>query len=504
VLSSWAVTAANIGYVFLVTPIVVRTLGQEGYGVWSFLNGLLGYTNLLFLGVGSALVRYVAAFSATGDQPSINRLTSVATTIFAAIGLSAVVVFAGLSLVVEDLFADGLTMVSSSAAAWTCAMLGVQVFCFFLATSFNATLVGRDRYDLANLSRIVSVVLRFVLVTLALSGDRPLIRLAVLTTIASFIDVVVVMRLAHRLDPHLSVRVARPRLDELRLLYGFGAPAFVIVLSSRLISYTDTTVIGMMLGASDVALYAVPLQLVEYAQLAFGAYAGVLLSRLSVLNTLGAIEEMRAAYGTALRITALLAAFVLTNLLWAGPAFVDLWLGPSYGAASRWVLVWLVAAAFLHVFTTAVAMPFYHALKLLARPAQVLLIEALLNLVLSVLLVRRLGISGVALATFLPACVSAVILPRILARSLTVSAGTNVLRAAVPALALALAVSVVHAALGGFALHSYSSIAIRIVATVPAAAAVSVVVAGREDRNAVRRRASRLMDALRNRGRGGR
>jgi O-antigen/teichoic acid export membrane protein len=499
VLSSWAVTAANTGYVLFVTPIVVTALGQEGYGVWSFLNGLLGYTNLLYLGVGSALVRYVAAFSATGDQAGINRLTSAATTIFAGIGLSAVLMSVGLSFVVDDLFAEGLTSVSSSSAAWTCVMLGVQVCCFFVATSFNATLLGRDRFDLANLSRIASVFVRFVLVTLAVSGNRPLVRLAVVTTVASLIDVVVVMFLARRLDPDLSVKVTRPRLDELRLLYGFGLPAFVIILSSRLISYTDTTVIGMLLGASDVALYAVPLQLVEYAQVAFGAYAGVLLSRLTVLATLGAMEDMREAYATALRVTAFLAALVLTNLLWVGPAFVDLWLGSRYGPASRWVLVWLAAAAFLHVFSTAVAMPFYQALKVLARPAQVLLVEALLNLVLSVLLVRRLGISGVALATFLPACVSAIILPRILGRSLQLRISRTVIRAAVPAVALALLVSSVHAALGVIALDSYLSVAIRVVATMPAAALVAVVITSREDRRNVRRRAARLVDAVRGR-----
>ena len=82
VASSWAVTASGVAYALFITPVVVKALGQEQYGVWSFLNGLTGYSSLLYLGVGSALVKYIATYSASHDQAAINRLTSVAVTIF--------------------------------------------------------------------------------------------------------------------------------------------------------------------------------------------------------------------------------------------------------------------------------------------------------------------------------------------------------------------------------------------------------------------------------------
>jgi peptidoglycan biosynthesis protein MviN/MurJ (putative lipid II flippase) len=167
--------------------------------------------------------------------------------------------------------------------------------------------------------------------------------------------------------------------------------------------------------------------------------------------------------------------------------------------ASRWVLVWLSAAAFVRVFSTAVAMPFFHALKILARPAQVLLLEAFLNLVLSLLFVHRLGINGVALATFLPGCVSVLILPRILARSLGLKEGRTVVQAVVPALALALTVSAVHLALGGVPLPSYLSVAVRILLTLVPAALITVVTSSRVDRQNAQRTASRLVDVLKSR-----
>ena len=93
VATSWAVTASGVVYALFITPVVVKALGQEQYGVWSFLNGLMGYSSLLYLGVGSALVKYIATYSASHDQASINRLTSVAVTIFAGLGGIALLVF---------------------------------------------------------------------------------------------------------------------------------------------------------------------------------------------------------------------------------------------------------------------------------------------------------------------------------------------------------------------------------------------------------------------------
>ena len=72
--------------------------------------------------------------------------------------------------------------------------------------------------------------------------------------------------IAYRLVPRLSVRLVRWRLDELRMLYGFGLPSFFIMFAVRLVSFSDTTIIGIMLGASSVAIYSLPLQLMEYAR----------------------------------------------------------------------------------------------------------------------------------------------------------------------------------------------------------------------------------------------
>ena len=486
VASSWAVTAANVLYAVSITPVVVRALGTEQYGVWSFLSGLTGYSSLLYLGVGSALVKHVAAASASNDDSAINRFTSVGVTMFAGLGALSLVLFAAFSPAVPEAFANGLPEDVATSASIACALLGVQILCFFVTTGFMAALLGRDRFDLANLAQIGTVLLRWALVSSAIAGERPLVRLAVIVTASSVVELALVSALAYRVNRSLRVAPTWPQRQELQTLYGFGVPAFLINVSFRLISYTDTTVIGTIVGASSVAFYALPLQLVEYSRVVIAGYANVLLPRLTMLHVRGDREALQRAFLLNLRIASLIAAFVLTNLVWLGVPFLELWAGPRYGEPARWVIIWLAAAAFLHVFTTIAPMPFYQSMHVLGRPARVLVIEALLNLALSIVLAHRFGIEGVAAATLMPACLSFVLLSGVLPRRLNVATSTWVRSAMVPALTLAVCVSVCQWLMAGsMASPSFAALVLRTIGTVPAAAAVILASASRDERRAL-------------------
>ena len=73
VLTNWLGIPISLAYGLIITPIIVRALDTELYGVWSFLNGLLMYSDLLYVGLGSALIKYVAQHRANDDQHNGRR-----------------------------------------------------------------------------------------------------------------------------------------------------------------------------------------------------------------------------------------------------------------------------------------------------------------------------------------------------------------------------------------------------------------------------------------------
>ena len=113
-------------------------------------------------------------------------------------------------------------------------------------------------------------------------------RLAVFMAATSVVELLVARTLGVSRRPVTPRGRHPPRAEELRILYGFGVPAFLITFSLRLISYTDTTVIGVVLGAASVGLYSLPLQIIEYTRLAvIGLLRASCLARITVLHATG-------------------------------------------------------------------------------------------------------------------------------------------------------------------------------------------------------------------------
>jgi O-antigen/teichoic acid export membrane protein len=483
ILSNWITMGLTIVSTFFITPIVVSALQKEMYGVWSFLNGLLAYSDLLYLGLGAALIKNVAAYRAKSDQGGLNRLASVVVTIYVALGLISVGSFAVLSMWVPQFFAQPLSVQARSSAETACLLLGVQLLFNFVGSGFAGILYGLDRVDLINVVRIISLVGRSVAIIALIDGAHSLVTLAWITAATAAFEAVGVACLAFWVDRTLVLRPVVPRLGELRFLYTFGLQSVVVIFATTLISYTDTTVIGVTLGAASVAVYSLPLQLIEYVRIAARSTSGVLLPRLTVLSSRGDMSGLQSAYVTGNRCILFLTAFMTANMMVLGSPFLDIWIGTGFGDQVQWVIVCLALATLLHIFSVVIPYSFYQAMDVLGVPAKVLLAEALANCCLSLFLAPRFGIVGVAVGTLIPAVtVSCLMLPPFLWRKLSVPASV-VWSGIVPSVVLLVVVTGVQWGLG-FVLGegSYLVLAARVALTVPLLVLIFVLLFPTEDR----------------------
>ena len=92
VITNWVATFINVGLSFALVPLVVRTLDKELYGVWTFLNGLTVYSNLIYMGLGSAFMKNFSEARGRGDTPALTRLLGVALSLYTCLGAFCLVV----------------------------------------------------------------------------------------------------------------------------------------------------------------------------------------------------------------------------------------------------------------------------------------------------------------------------------------------------------------------------------------------------------------------------
>jgi O-antigen/teichoic acid export membrane protein len=206
---SWNYLEAGVGLVvyFFLTPIVVDALGAVGFGMWVLLNAILFYLKFLDLGFYNALVKYVAECSERRDWPTVNGL--IATTI-AVLLIAGVVALFGSGLVAWLLVPNVFNVPAENVAELQLAtlLIGIDLLIAFPASALNAVLEGRQRFDVLSGISIplrIAGALATVLVLDAGYGVTALVGIAVAVTVA---DAVACRALIGRLFPEIRLSVA--------------------------------------------------------------------------------------------------------------------------------------------------------------------------------------------------------------------------------------------------------------------------------------------------------
>jgi O-antigen/teichoic acid export membrane protein len=239
---------------------------------------------------------------------------------------------------------------------------------------------------------------------------------------------------------HPEIRIT-PALAGWATLRRSGRPAayyFLMQIAALVVMGTDNIVISVFLGVGSVAPYAVAFQLYALAIAALWSGIDVLLPFFARWGAERDANRLRWAYIRATKYS--MAGTVLAAILLAvyGGAMIGWWVGPSLVVGHRVVLVFCAMLL--------LATPIHSAALVLAglgahrAPAIGGAIEAVLNLVLSILLVQRLGVFGVALGTLVAGAVAnGWIAPRAACRELGIRlshyAGETILPSLLPALA---------------------------------------------------------------------
>ncbi len=417
VFSTWAnffITAATS---LVLAPFLVHRLGNDGYGLWSLYMAFTGYFTLIDFGVSPAIVRYASKYAAIEDGEAEHRILATGLVFFALASVVVMAIVAGATLGYASLFPEpGVPLPIARA---TFLLVGLDFALNLPFSVFQGVLLGHQRYLALQGINIVVRLLRFGLV-LALMSEGPggLVLLAAVFLSTSLLRDAGLYRAATR-SLGAPIRLKNFRKAAVRDLLDYSVPAFVISISIRLMAYTDSMVIGYAIGVGAITYYALAASLVDYVQEIGWGLAGVLVPVVSGHEALDQVGPIRKRYLQFTRYCVFLMTPIVAISFVLGRSFFIRWVGPDY-ALSADILAILVSGMAVFV----ILMPAQAVLKGMSRHrylARLLVVEAVLNLVLSLYLARDYGVVGVALGTLIPRlAVSGVVLPVIMLRLLDI------------------------------------------------------------------------------------
>ena len=415
-----------------VAPVVLHHLGAAQYGVWAVATAAVSTGGVIASGFGDANIQHVASRRGLGEQgalePAVRSLMGINLVLGAALATAGWMLS---PLAAAHVTAAGAELRQS--CLWSLRIASVLMLMRAIESVCISTQRAFERYGAAvRVSVLARLLALAVAAGLTLAGGNVV---AIMAATGLLMTAALGLQLAE-LKLLLGVKSLMPAFDReaMRVLLGFGTFSWLQAVSGVIFTQVDRLMLGVSLGASAVASYALCAQL---AQPIFGfAAAGLhflfpyLANRRAARGSKGAGSSLLGPVLIAFACNLAYVAVASGALLLFGDFILRTWAGAAIARSASPVLqviVWSSALLGLNVTAT-------YALMALGRMRIVTwfnLAGGGIMLLLMVYLTPRMGIRGVALArlsyALVPLCLYLPLCRHVFGKS-TVSAGAPALR----------------------------------------------------------------------------
>lgn len=330
-------------------PLVVRGLGEAGYGVYALVTAIVGYFAVMDINLTAGSVKYIAQHRANGDQDRIAETVSFGLATYAGIGLAGGLgIYCSAATLVETVFAVPPAL--HHEATSTLQLAALAFLCGQLQIYLNSVPQSLLRYDISGrLEMVLGTLLPLATVgVLALGHD--LFEVILLRVIASSLHGLLLWRAMLRLLPGWrwrwpagGARAALLRFSGWSCLARFAALSY---------AHADKLVIGALVGVSGLAYFAVAATLANRVLGLGFRLSAVLFPATSALAARGELARLAALYLKATRyVTYLNGAILVLVAVFAYP-LLGYWMSAAFARHGATILALMACSQFVDSLTS--------------------------------------------------------------------------------------------------------------------------------------------------------
>ena len=396
--------AAEMLVGLLVLPFNIAHLGKAAYGLWMLTASITAYFSVLDLGYSGAIVKFVAQYRAKRDVRALNEVLSTTFYLFATLGAVAYLVAIVVAVYLDRIF--HLTPDQVHLGRIVLLVISVNVSAGMACSVFGGVINGFQRYDLNNVVGTASTVVSAIINVVVLSLGYGLIELVVATTIVRVMTYSIYRANAYRVFPGLRLRLrsfSRARLREVTM---FSVYMALIDWANKLNYSVDALVIGVFLNTSAVAVWSVGQRLAETSQRLTNQLNDVLFPTVVDNDASSRLARLQSIFLIGTRLSLATVVPIGGALMLMATPLVQAWVGPDFAGSA--IVVQLLALTVIMRVGNATASTVLKGAGRHRLLSVCSVVTALVNLSLSVAIVGRLGLTGVALGTLVPVGVAAI------------------------------------------------------------------------------------------------
>ena len=376
-------------------PVILRFIGIEGYGVWAFIQVFVNYGWALNSGIDTTITKYTAEYKAREDHQKIAKLFNTFFFVYSLL----FIVFCIFVFIFQNWIIDIFMKTDKIPRTEIAFALVLYAAAFAIKSIFKtypSFFNGLERMDLTNKVEMLSFLCIFIFSILFLFLGWGIKGLAVANAISTLITTVIYMVVCKKVAPYLKLNpflFSFSIISEVRKFIIYGAIGGV---TSMAHFQLNKLIISYFLGLKYLTYYDLGHKLVSAAFGFLCSFISPIMPAASGVYASMGIKKLREVYETTLKYLALMSApvFLFTSVFANNIIFV--WLGLGYEEAA-FVLRFL-SIAYLILILTGPGASILTGMGIPELPFYGGLLTAVTNVTLSLLLVVKIGLTGIIIS----------------------------------------------------------------------------------------------------------
>ncbi len=385
----------KLGLMFVVTPLMVKYLSQQDYGLWLLTLSIISYFYLLDIGISLSGSRFLGRALGANDPKDFQSLVSTFFRIFNRIGLIAAAATFALMAILR--WIPGLGE-SAATARWLVLGFGLATAVRFWTRIFQLILKSHVRYDLIGIATITKTAVQGGLIIYFLQAGHGLITLLCIHIGTDLIEHALLILFARKVSPEVRISGKHHNSEKTPELLKYNLSTTATIVGENLRNGIDPLIVSHVSGLASVPVYSIGTRFFTYFQDLINAVFGG--NFVAAFSQLAGRDDGSLLKQRFLEVTKLSVAVACTGsafILIYGAAFIERWVGPEFSDSAQ--VLWILA---LPIMLSLMQYPVWGLFYSSGKQHQLAIMTfagGLFNLTVSLALASKIGFFGVVWGT---------------------------------------------------------------------------------------------------------
>ena len=392
----------------LYTPLLIRMLGQNEYGLYSLVYSVRGYLTVLDLGFGNAIVVYTAKYRAKKKYDEERNLYGMFFLFFCIIAVIVALIGTLLHFNVDNLFGNTLTNGEIEKAKIMMMILTFNLVITFVFNIFSSIITAYEKFIFQKIIAILNTLLiPILMIPLLFLGFKSVTMCLIVTLVNSLIMISNYLYCKNKLNIVIKFKGFDKKI--IKEIFGYSFFIFLGVIVDKVNWSVDHFILGSISGTIAVSLYSVASQINTLFINLSTAISSVLLPKITKMvaaNSSG--EELTNEMIKVGRIQYFIIFLLISGFILFGKNFIIMWGGNDYITSYYIALVLIIPLCFPLIQNLGISI--IQAKNMHRFRSILLVVVAIFNIILSIPLARLYGGVGCAIGTSISLIVGNIII----------------------------------------------------------------------------------------------